>query len=98
MQAAGVDGLSYNLASVAWIEDTARAGDGPFTGWTTDGDTAEPGDLVIMFGYGGHVEMLRSVDSSSSITTEGGNTGDTSAKRTRSRSSDVRGYAKVRYP
>jgi hypothetical protein len=97
LEAAGVDGLSYNLASVAWIEDRARAGGAPFTGWTTNGDNAEPGDLVVMFGYGGHVGMLRSVDSSSSITTEEGNTSDTSAKRTRSRSSDVRGYARVRY-
>jgi len=98
MQAGGVDDLSYNLASVAWIEDTARAGDGPFTGWTTSGDNADPGDLVVIGGYGGHVAMLRSVDSSTSITTEEGNTSNTSAKRTRSRSSEVRGYAKVRYP
>jgi hypothetical protein len=98
MEAAGVQGLSYNLASVAWIEDRARAGGAPFVGWTTDGDNADPGDLVIIGGYGGHVGMLRSIDSSSSASVEEGNTSDTSALRTRSRNSEIRGYAKVRYP
>ena len=96
MEAAGVDGLSYNLASVAWIEDQARAGKAPFTGWTTDGNKAEPGDLVVMFEYGGHVGMLRAVYSSTCDVDEG-NTSDTSALRNRSRSSQIRGYARVRY-
>jgi len=97
MEAAGVDGLSYNLASVAWIEDRARAGQAPFTGWVTNGDDAEPGDLVVMFEYGGHVGMLRKITSSSAADVEEGNTSNTSALRSRSRSGDIRGYAKVRY-
>jgi hypothetical protein len=97
MEAAGVAGLSYNLASVAWIEDRAKAGGAPFTGWTTNGDNADPGDLVIIGSYGGHVGMLRAVYSGSCDVDEG-NTSDTSALRNRSRSGEIRGYAKVRYP
>jgi len=98
MQAGGVRDLSYNLASVAWCEDRAKAKAGPFTGYTTDGTKARPGDLVIMFGYGGHVGMVRSTPTSDSLSTVEGNTSDTSANRTRSRSSDVRGYCLVAYP
>lgn len=98
MQAGGVKNLSYNLASVAWIEDRARAKLAPFTGWTTDGTKAKPGDLVIVGSYGGHVAMLRAkVDPSYAPTVEG-NTSDTSANRSRSRSGEVRGYALVAYP
>jgi len=98
MEAAGVKGLSYNLASVAWIEDQAKRGGPPFTGWTTDGGKAQPGDLVIIGSYGGHVGMLRKIESSSTASVEEGNTSDTSALRSRSRSSEVRGYARVAYP
>jgi hypothetical protein len=98
LDAAGVENLGYwNMASVEWIESTARAKKPPFTGWTTDGDTVKPGDLVCLFSPGQHVGMVRSV-SSGSVSTEEGNTSDTSAARSRSRSTDVVGYAKVAYP
>jgi hypothetical protein len=106
LQAAGVEGIDYNLASVAWVESQARAGKAPFTGWTTDGDHAEPGDLVVLFG-GDHVAMVREVHSDYVLTEEGNTSsgsggsqsnGGGSYQRQRSRSSDTHGYAKVRYP
>jgi hypothetical protein len=99
--AGGVKGLDSNMASVAWIESQARAGRDPFSSWTTNGDKCEPGDLVVLYGSGTHVGMLRQVQSSSSIVTEEGNTSvgsnGGSAQKTRSRSSDVYGYARVDY-
>ena len=54
------DGGSSWMASVASIEDKARAGSGPFKGWTNDGSKAKKGDLVILFGRGQHVGTVRS--------------------------------------
>lgn len=93
---AGVAGLDYNLASVEWIEARAKAGQKPFTGWTTDPSKVRAGDLVTLFSPGQHVGMVRSI-SSGNPTTEEGNTSDTSAQRNRSKS-DVVGYALVAYP
>jgi hypothetical protein len=96
MQAAGVKSLSYNLASVEWIEAQARAARAPFRGWTTDPSRVAGGDLVCLFSPGQHVAMVVDPNGGNPITDEG-NTSDTSAKRTRSRS-DVVGYALVAYP
>ena len=96
MQAAGVKNLSYNLASVEWIEARAKAGQAPFTGWTTDRSKVRPGDLCTMFSPGQHVGMVRSI-SGSTTNTEEGNTSDTSAQRSRA-PSDIVGYALVAYP
>lgn len=94
------------MASVASIEDYARAGNGPFRGWTTDGTKADTGDLVILFGRGQHVGTVRDKPTSDTLKTWEGNTssgssgsqsnGGGSYKRDRSRSSEVYGYALVR--
>jgi hypothetical protein len=95
------------MASVASIEDYAKAGRGPFKGWTTDGTKAKKGDLVILFGRGVHVGTVRSVDSGYCHTWEGNTSPDSSSgssqsngggsyKRSRSRSSETYGYALVR--
>lgn len=46
-------------ASVALIEDDARAGRNGFTSWSGDPRTARPGDLVVLYGRGIHVELVR---------------------------------------
>jgi hypothetical protein len=93
------------LASVASIEDYAKAGKGPFKGWTTDGAKAKKGDLVVLFGRGQHVGTVRSVDSNYCYTWEGNTSsgssgsqsnGGGSYKRQRSRHSETYGYALVR--
>lgn len=68
-QAAGVKGVSWRQASVALIEDDARAGRAPFKhGWLPG--TVNPnvirekvhrGDAVVLFGYGKHVAMYRGI-------------------------------------
>lgn len=98
------DGSASWLASVAQIEDYARQGKGPFKGWTTDGDKAQMGDLVVLFGRGVHVGTVRNVTASTCETWEGNTSGSDggsqsngggSYKRDRSRSYDVYGYALV---
>jgi hypothetical protein len=93
------------LASVASIEDYAKAAKGPFRGWTTDGSKAKKGDLVVLFGRGQHVGTVRSVDSGYCHTWEGNTSsgssgsqsnGGGSYERSRSRSSETFGYALVR--
>jgi hypothetical protein len=93
------------MASVASIEDYAKAAKGPFKGWTTDGSKAKKGDLVVLFGRGQHVGTVRSIDSSYAYTWEGNTSsgsggsqsnGGGSYKRSRSRSSETYGYALVR--
>lgn len=49
----------YRWASVALIEDDATAGRNGFTGWSGDPRTAKPGDLVVLYGRGVHVELVR---------------------------------------
>lgn len=95
MEAGGVKNLSYNLASVEWIEAQAKAGRAPFTGWTTDPSRVQKGDLVTLFSPGQHVGMVATPGTNPVV--EEGNTSDTSAKRNRSKS-DVVGYALVAYP
>ena len=93
------------MASVAQIEDFARAGQKCYRGWTTDRSKVQPGDLVVVGGYGVHVETVRGFDGANTLT-YGGNTspgdsgsqsnGGGSYKRDRSRSSDTYGYALVK--
>jgi hypothetical protein len=72
---AGVQGITSRLASVALIEDDARAHRGPFRGWTTDPRKVLRGDLVVMFGRGVHVETVRRVYRLLGLVrTDGGNT------------------------
>ena len=110
---AGVHGLSSRLASVALIEDDARAKRGPFRGWTTDphqwGKKLYRGDLVVLFGRGVHVGLVREVNVRRGyVITEEGNTtsptgsGDQSNgggcfRRVRPLSA-VHGFALVDYP
>jgi hypothetical protein len=107
LRRAGVKGVNYRLASVAYIEDDARRGAAPFHSWTTNGSGARPGDLVVLFGRGIHVEMVEKVHSNH-VDTIGGNTSPASGsgsqangggvfRRKRPRS-QVRGYALVNYP
>ena len=93
------------MASVASIEDYARAGRGPFKGWTTDGSKAKKGDLVVLFGRGQHVGTVRSIDSNYAYTWEGNTSsgssgsqsnGGGSYKRSRSRNGETYGYALVK--
>lgn len=85
LRAAGVKGITSRLASVALIEDDARAHRGPFRGWIgrpartgRHWRSVNRGDLVVMFGRGVHVETLRSsawiYRRLGLVRTEGGNT------------------------
>jgi hypothetical protein len=106
LDAAGVAKLDSSLCSVAQIEDNAKAKRICFKGWTTDKSKVKNGDLVIIGGYGVHVEMVRGFDGSNTLT-YGGNTSPGSSGSqsngggayARSRNpGEVRGYALVRYP
>ena len=64
--AGGVKGVTSRVASVAAIEDDARAGRGPFHGWHAGPFTRHDwersifrGDLVVLFGRGIHVAVIR---------------------------------------
>lgn len=62
---AGVEGVSWRLASVNWIEDAARRGDKPFRDWLAPTFAnlrrCLRGDLVVLLGRGVHVGMLRAI-------------------------------------
>jgi hypothetical protein len=97
--------IDSDIASVAAIEEEARAGVAPFRGWTTDRSKVQKGDLVVIGSYGGHVETCRGFSGSTTLT-YGGNTSSGSGGSqsngggayARSRyPSEVRGYALVRY-
>lgn len=106
---AAVKGVTSRIASVSLIEQDAKAHRGPFRGWTTDHAVVLPGDLVVLFGQGVHVEMVVRTFDDGSVETVGGNTseGDGSQDNggqvahrsgtTRRKASDVRGFALVRY-
>lgn len=106
----GVKGVTSRIASVSLIEEDAKLHRGPFRGWTTDHSVVLPGDLVVLFGEGVHVEVVERVYEDGSVSTVGGNTspGDGSQSNggcvanrtgaTRRRASDVRGFALVDYP
>lgn len=95
-------------AAVAFIEDDARAKRNGFRGWTTNPRTPLRGDLVVLFGRGVHVGVVRKVyPALGLLRTEEGNTssgnagsqdnGGGSYPRWR-RLSDVHGFALVNYP
>lgn len=103
-----VKGMGSWMASVASIETRAKQREGCFRGWTTNGQLARPGDLVVIGGYGVHVETVREKPfSDGTVGTYGGNTspgvyGSQSngggAYRRMRYPREVRGYALVRYP
>lgn len=103
---AGVTGMNSWMASVASIEERARDGLSPFTGWTTERSRVQVGDLVIIGGYGVHVETVRGFSGSNTLTWGGNTSAGTSGSQSngggayhRTRyPSEVRGYALVRYP
>ena len=105
--AASVRGVTSRLASVALIEDDARAHRAPFRGWTTDPSKVLRGDLVVLFSRGCHVGLVRSIDRKRGLViVEEGNTsagsagsqsnGGGSYRRVRSLR-DVYGWALVNY-
>ena len=112
LRAAGVKGISSRQASVGFIEDDARAHRAPYgRGWTTNPKKALRGDAVVLFGYGVHVETVRSTAwvyrKLGYIVTDGGNTGADDggsqangggSYRRRRRLADVRGFALVNFP
>lgn len=104
--AGGVKGVTSRIASVSAIEDDARAHRSCFYGWTDGfGAHALPGDAVVLFGRGVHVELIVEVLADGYVTV-GGNTSATKAgnqsaggcvaEHTRS-ASEVHGVAHVRY-
>jgi hypothetical protein len=107
LKAAGVPGINARMAAVAFIEDDARAGRGPFRGWTTDRSRVLRGDLVVIGGRGVHVETVREVHGDGSVTTDGGNTGPGTpgsggsaygSFRRRRFPSEIYGFALIDYP
>lgn len=117
LKAGGVRGISSRQASVALIEEDAKDLKAPYShGWVTPAarnwhQRVNRGDAVVLFGYGVHVETVRSVSWTwrklGLIRTEGGNTssgnagsqdeGGGSYPRYR-KISDVRGFGLVDYP
>jgi hypothetical protein len=94
LAAAGVRGVTSRLASVSLIEQDARAGHAPFRGWTTDPSKVLRGDLVVMFGRGVHVEMVRHVDRRRGLLVN--EAGNTSAGSAGSQSNGGGSYRRVR--
>jgi len=96
LDAAGVKGLDSSLASVASIENAARASKKCFRGWTTDRSKVKPGDLVVVGGHGVHVEMVRGpAQPDGGVPTYGGNT---SAGTSGSQSNGGGAFRRVRFP
>jgi hypothetical protein len=91
---AGVKRVDSSLASVAQIEDYAKQGAKCWRGWTTDRSKVQPGDAVVVGGYGGHVETVRGFSGSNTLT-YGGNT---SPGTSGSQSNGGGAYARTRYP
>ena len=104
--AGGVKGVTSRIASVAAIEDDARARRGPFSGWSPSVRGALRGDLVVIGGRGQHVELLKRPHADGSATCLGGNTsfgpggsqsnGGAVAERHRS-AAEIHGVAHVRF-
>lgn len=57
LRAAGVVGINYRVASVAYIEDDAKAGRNGWKAWVNK-LRGKAGDAVILFGRGVHVEFI----------------------------------------
>jgi hypothetical protein len=104
---AGVQGVTSRMASVAAIEDDARAHRAPFRGWTDNPQSAQHGDLAVIGGYGDHVARVLVVNPDGSCETVEGNTspgssgsqfnGGCVATRHRSKA-EIRGFTLVDYP
>jgi hypothetical protein len=95
LETAGVQGIDSHLASVAQIEDYAKQGAKCYRGWTTDRGRAQVGDLVVVGGYGVHVETVRAkLQGDGGLPTYGGNTSPGSGG---SQSNGGGAYARVRY-
>jgi peptidoglycan hydrolase-like protein with peptidoglycan-binding domain len=94
LETGGVAKIDSHLASVASIEDYARQGSKCYRGWTTDRGKVKAGDLVVVGGYGVHVETVRGFSGSNTLT-YGGNTSPGSSG---SRSNGGGAYAGTRYP
>lgn len=92
--ASGVKRVDSSLASVAAIEDYARTASKCWRGWTTDRSKVQPGDAVVVGGYGVHVETVRGFSGSSTLT-YGGNT---SPGTSGSQSNGGGAYPRTRYP
>ena len=105
LETAAVPQLDSHLASVAAIEAAAKQGTKCYRGWSTDRGRVQRGDLVIVGGFGVHVEMVRGFDGSNTLT-YGGDTspgtdgpqsnGGGAYERVRT-PAEVRGYALVDY-
>lgn len=117
--AGGVRGVTSRIASVAFIEDDARAGRGPFRSWHAGPFTRSAwkrsifrGDLVVLFGRGIHVAVLRDAkfdrrgrllyvitDEGNTSSGPGGsqNNGGGSFRRKRY-PADIHGIARVNFP
>lgn len=94
LETGGVKRLDSSLASVAAIEDYAKQGAKCYRGWTTDRAKVERGDLVVVGGYGVHVETVRGFSGSNTLT-YGGNTSPNDAG---SQSNGGGAFARSRYP
>lgn len=102
----GVRNVTARLAGVALIEEDAKAGRGPFSGWTTSTRGVRRGDLVVLFGYGVHVGMVDYVKNGVVYTVEGNTSSGSAGSQSngggvyrRARPlSVVRGFARVDYP
>lgn len=105
--AGGVKGVTSRIASVGAIQTDAEAHRGPFFGWTPGyGEHALPGDAVVLFGFGVHVELIvsvvpggyRTVGGNTSATEGSGNQSDGGCVAEHIRTaSEVHGVAHVRY-
>lgn len=103
----GVNGLRSDVASVAAIENHARAGHQPYGRWQSSVKGALPGSFVVIGGRGVHVGMLVQAHGDGSATTVEGNTsfgpggsqsnGGCIARRHRS-DAEIFGVATMNYP
>lgn len=103
----GMTGLRSDVASVAAIEDHARAGHFPYARWTEDISGLLPGAFLVIGGRGVHTEMKVGDAPGGGGRTVGGNTsfgpggsqsnGGCIAARVRS-NTEIRGGAAMDYP
>lgn len=96
LKEAGVKGINSRVASVAAIEQDAKAGANGFGSWHSPRH-ARKGDALVTR-QGGHVVFVTSVDRRRGlIKTIGGNTSNGSVRRVTYRMDEVHGAARPRY-
>ena len=96
LETAGVPAIGSWMASVASVEDYARARAKCFAGWTTDRSRIKAGDLVVIGGRGVHVGMVRGpLQGDGGLPTVEGNT---SSGPGGSQSNGGGAFERVRYP